>query len=358
MIMAIFNYFTASRLEQKKEVELNSFLKLSLLIPARNEAHNLPSLLSAVLQSQPPPHEIIVLDDNSADDTFKVATEILKASSIPFQILRGAAWSPNLRVTGKNYACSQLARAATGNVFLFCDADVIPSSSAVGKTLQILTHFNCAGVSALPAQITTGLRERLTLPWIMQLPLTTLLPLGLGWRTRFKSLQMANGQWLAVHRSRYEEVGGHQALGLNVVEDLWLARLLADKHRGGLIPALSANDISVKMYSSWDETREGFAKNIIQIYGGSRWFFSLGVFVWIGLFSFPLWGLTINPLAAILGGGLILTIRLINGALFRNSNRDLLSHFQSLFWLSQLCVNAIRVHGTAKTQWKGRNVSF
>lgn len=356
--LAVFNIFTVARLESEKDAPRGSQLRLSVLIPARNEAHNLKALLPALLNSRIQPYEIILLDDNSDDETSAVARQILEKASTPFRILRGDSWSRDLGLTGKSHACWQLAEAASGDIFLFCDADVLPSQNAIGRTLNFLSRAECAGLSGLPKQITCGERERLTLPWIVQIPLLTLLPLSFGWRSRFPSLQMANGQWLAVHRDRYEEVGGHRALGGDLLDDVALARRLADRHRGGLVPVLSVLDLSVKMYLNWDDMRQGFSKNIVQMYGGTRAIFSLCLFAWVALFSFPLWGLFFNPSAALAGAILILAIRLFACSLFQERRSDLWAHARSLFWLVTLGANAVRTYGTARIQWKGRDVSF
>ena len=357
-VIVVLNFAMAARLGFESETPLGSSIRLSVLIPARNEEQNLKVLLPALLASNVRPHEILVLDDSSEDGTRKVAEQILESSQMPFQILTGEPWNQSLGLTGKIHACAQLAEAATGDALLFCDADVVPSENAIGKTISFLNRVHCAGMSALPRQITCGQRERLTLPWVMQIPLVTLLPLWLGWRTDFQSLQMANGQWLAVRRERYEEAGGHRALGPDVLDDMALARRLTDARRGGLVPVLSCEDLSVQMYRDWPQMLQGFSKNIVQMYGGTRVVFSLCLALWVALFSFPVWGLFLNPYAALAGAILILVIRLLASSLFQEPVRDLTSHLQSLYWLVILGVNAVQKRGRVAIQWKGRDVTF
>jgi cellulose synthase/poly-beta-1,6-N-acetylglucosamine synthase-like glycosyltransferase len=47
--------------------------KVSVLVPARNEAVNLPRLLPSLLGQDYPNLEIILLDDHSTDNTLQVA---------------------------------------------------------------------------------------------------------------------------------------------------------------------------------------------------------------------------------------------------------------------------------------------
>ena len=49
---------------------------LSVIIPARNEAHNITSLLGSLDRQTFPLHEIIVVDDGSSDATAVVAEQM------------------------------------------------------------------------------------------------------------------------------------------------------------------------------------------------------------------------------------------------------------------------------------------
>ncbi|RYD99021.1 MAG: glycosyltransferase family 2 protein [Sphingobacteriales bacterium] len=64
--------------------------------------------------------EIIILDDHSVHCTLGVCQSFANTDS-RFKVLQGTALSAGC--LGKNYACRQLADKATGNFFLFVDAD-------------------------------------------------------------------------------------------------------------------------------------------------------------------------------------------------------------------------------------------
>lgn len=84
--------------------------KLSIILPARNEAQGLRKLLPALGQHYPDA-ELVVVNDGSADETISVCTQHkVKVVSHPYTIGNGAAVK-----TG--------ARAATGEVLVFMDAD-------------------------------------------------------------------------------------------------------------------------------------------------------------------------------------------------------------------------------------------
>jgi len=90
---------------------------LSVVIPAFNEARRLPATLARVgehLAAQGRPHEILVVDDGSADGTADVA----RAGGVDVRVLRH---EPN---RGKGYAVRRGMLAATGARRLMTDADL------------------------------------------------------------------------------------------------------------------------------------------------------------------------------------------------------------------------------------------
>jgi glycosyltransferase involved in cell wall biosynthesis len=83
---------------------------LTIILPAKNEARSLENLLPQ-LKQQMPDAEIIVIDDGSTDDTIKVCkSNQVRVISHPYSKGNGAAIK-----TG--------ARAASGEVLIFMDAD-------------------------------------------------------------------------------------------------------------------------------------------------------------------------------------------------------------------------------------------
>ncbi|WP_337054511.1 glycosyltransferase family 2 protein [Pseudoxanthomonas sp. USHLN014] len=85
-------------------------MKISVILPAKNEAGGLPKTLAA-LRSLLPDSEIIVSDDGSTDETAKLALEAgAKVVSSPYSMGNGAA-------------IKRGTRAARGDVLVFMDAD-------------------------------------------------------------------------------------------------------------------------------------------------------------------------------------------------------------------------------------------
>jgi chlorobactene glucosyltransferase len=361
--LSIVNYYTAFRL---RSVKLESFSELptaSVLIPARNEAHNLVHLIPSLISSTYHKFEILLLDDESDDQTDVIAEKLLASSSLSYQVLKGQPLSgAHSEFSGKNWACHQLAQKAKGEVLIFCDADVVISSEAIERTLILLQQNpKASGLSGLPTVISSGILEQLVIPWIMQIPLTMSLPLAFAWNWKLESMQMANGQWLAIKKSAYEILGGHQALGRTILEDIQLAQDLVKKSTGGMIPVLATEDIQVSMYSNWNSMLTGFSKNLIQIYGGKPFNFIFLLLVLNMIFFYPFWvpgGLNLH---LGLGISFIFIIRFCAARLFGQSFfQSILQFF--LIWPSLLVLNVFSIlvlknYFYQNTYWKGRKIN-
>ncbi len=109
---------------KRVKVVKNNMSCLSIIIPARNEERNLTFLLES-LQLQNATFEVIVVDDNSTDDTEMVAkafgVKVVHPGALP------AGW------LGKSWACWNGAREAKGSVLLFLDADITIEKDGIEK---------------------------------------------------------------------------------------------------------------------------------------------------------------------------------------------------------------------------------
>ncbi len=235
---------------------------VSLLIPARNEAHNLPETLPGLLKQEV--EEIVLLDDQSTDETAAVVEQFSRQDAR----VRLIAGQPKPEGwMGKTWACHQLAQAARGEVLIFTDADVRWQSEGVRALLALMEQGKAGLVSVYPRQITLSLPERVLLPLIDDVLLCYLpYPLVV---TPFPSAAAANGQVMAFTRLAYQASGGHWAVRGEVLEDVRLAQK-TKAARQRIAVALGGSLIAVRMYHSLGEIVEGLGKNLIEFHARSR----------------------------------------------------------------------------------------
>lgn len=272
-IIALSNLLTLRRLGRYPP--LSSFPSVSILVPARNEGGNITPCLRTLLAQSYSDYEVIVLDDNSIDGTARELA-LLKAEEKRLIVLQGEALPPGW--IGKQWACYQLAHAAQGELLLFTDADTRHHPETLAQAVAALQAEKTDLLTAFVSAETKTWSERLSLP-ILNWSILSFLPLWLVHHLRLPAFSAANGQFMLFRRKAYEQIGGHQSVQANAVEDLALVRrLIAHGLRWRLVNGQS--QIRCRMYHNWREVFEGFGKNLFPAFGYNV---SLFLFVWLWL---------------------------------------------------------------------------
>jgi glycosyltransferase involved in cell wall biosynthesis len=251
----------------------------SLLVPARDEGHRLRRTLLGLLKQ--PAHEILVLDDESGDGTADVVRELSKVDG-RLRLLAGEPRPPGW--IGKNWACHQLALEATGDLLVFCDADVALRPGALPAIWAQIARQGAQVFSVFPRQAAGTLGERMFVPLIDE-NLLAFLPYPLL-SLPIPAAAAANGQVLAFTREAYQAVGGHAAVAGEIVEDLALARL---SRRIGLKLglALGGDLISARMYDGYWASVRGFGKSIRSAHGGNDFLLAASAIAHLAAYSLP-----------------------------------------------------------------------
>jgi len=268
LTVTLVNFFTAPML--RRSFKRKTFPRVSVLVPARNEEQNIGSCLQGLSKQDYPNYEIIVLDDFSEDRTAAIVREAaLKDGRIKYH--HGLPLPPDW--TGKNWACFQLSQLASGEVYIFTDADNHHAPFAITHTIGYMLTYQLGLLSAFPQQETISPSEKLVVP-MMDMFVYGTLPLWLTYRAPFPSLAAANGQWLAVTKQAYQKVGGHEAVRNQLVEDTELARRAKQQHIKILTTA-GTDTVFCRMYHSTKEVWQGFSKNFYGLTGYNAIVFSV-----------------------------------------------------------------------------------
>lgn len=149
LAVVVYNYFTAPLVE--KGESRNNIMKISILVPARNEEKNIGRCLDSLLKLNYKNFEIIVLDDNSEDNTTAIASAYMQRDR-RVRVIKGASLPEGW--LGKNFACSQLYMAAKYNHLLFIDADVFLSEDALSAAVSLYISKKADMLSIFPTGTT------------------------------------------------------------------------------------------------------------------------------------------------------------------------------------------------------------
>ncbi|MBD3880488.1 glycosyltransferase [Phormidium tenue FACHB-886] len=243
---------------------------VAVIIPAYNEAENIETCVTSVLQSTPLSKETLqvwVIDDQSSDATWTIVQSLQDPR---LKLLPGKPKPTGETWVGKSWACTQAAEQATGDYLLFIDADVRLQAGAIETVVQQAQTDAADLLSCGPALECGCFSEWLVQPLILSIIMVAY---------DFESVNdpksenaFAAGPFMLFRRSAYEQIGGHRAVAAQVVEDLALAQLI--KRSGLKLKMLGGSNLaSLRMYRSGAALWEGWTKNMYL--GVQRNFFAL-----------------------------------------------------------------------------------
>lgn len=229
--------------------------KLSLVMPARNEAAQLEAALASKIASTYPNLELVLVDDRSTDETGAIAD-------------RFATMDPRLKVVhlhelppgwlGKVHAMAKGFDACTGEFVLFSDADIVIEPGtlerAVGEAdrrqLDFLTIFPTMRISGLllTASLATMFRILVlfTRPWAVRDPRS--------------SAYMGVGAFNLVRRSALAKTKGLEWLRMETGDDVTLGWMM--KRSGAACDVfLGGRDVHLEFYPSFGTMMRAVEKN-------------------------------------------------------------------------------------------------
>jgi chlorobactene glucosyltransferase len=242
-----------------------SGVPVSVIIPARNEADSIETVVRSILATTYDELELLVVDDRSSDDTPAIV-ERLAASDSRLRLIHGAELPAGWY--GKPWACVQGYREARGDILLFTDADTRHAPELLAHAVGGLEQSGAGLLTVSPRQLCLTFWERLVMPQIWLLLGLRYHPRRVNRSTRPRDV-IANGQFILVRRDAYERAGTHEAVRGEVAEDLALAQAFVARGER-LHFAFAETLMETRMYQGLAHLVEGWSKNVYL--GGRRSF--------------------------------------------------------------------------------------
>lgn len=231
---------------------------VSVIVPARNEAAHIAPCVRAILASEYPALEVIVIDDHSTDGTAERARQAANgdlrltiASPPPLE----SGW------LGKQWACHRGAALARGAYLLFTDADVRHAPDLHARLVRASVANDADLVSVAGFQETHTFWERVVQPFVFAILAQWYGGPGAVNRSRSPRRKIANGQCLLFRRTAYDAFGGHETVRGKPAEDLAFAQQMTARGQR-IFLTLGQQQMSTRMYASLRDIIEGWGKNV------------------------------------------------------------------------------------------------
>ncbi len=214
LIKSMIDSFRLTPYLDKFENTSKSYPKVSIILPARNEEEFIGKCLDSLIKQDYKNYEIIVIDDSSEDATGKIISEYAKKDS---KIVPVSARPKLDGWMGKNWACMEGFKKATGELLLFTDADTEHAENIITLAVTHLNSFDLDALSAIPKMLTFDFWTNITLPMI-----STFL------HTRFSALNVNDpkkktgyffGSFFIIKKETYQKVGMHEGVKHEIIED-------------------------------------------------------------------------------------------------------------------------------------------
>jgi len=323
---------------------------VSILIPARNEQDNILTLLQSIHKQDYHNYEVIILDDNSDDNTYQICADFA-AVHPRFKVIKGdelpAGW------LGKNFACYQLAHQAKGSFLLFLDADEQIESGLINSAVHRMYLRKLGLLSLFTNQDMRSVGELSTVP-LMHYLLLNLLPLQLVYLIKNPGVAAASGQFMLFDAAVYNDNNWHEQVKDKVVEDVEIMKLIkANSYNGEAL--LANNMISCRMYKSYNEAVTGFSKNFLAAFNYSILGLLIYVLFIIGGPMIIMMTLDFN-LIFFMAGLILLTRVMISLSAKQNAWYNIILHPVQMINLTLIAFLAIQKHLTKTNVWKGRRL--
>jgi chlorobactene glucosyltransferase len=227
---------------------------VSILIPARNEEENIKKCIDSLIVQDYKNIEILVLDDNSTDNTAEIVKDLAKNYRF-LKLIKGEPLKK--RWTGKNYACYQLFKKSKGGYLFFTDADTVHEKNSVSSAIACLLKEKLDILSACPRQMMNSFHERMVIGLTnFQLLIPPLVFLK---KSKIPIFGSGIGSLMLAKRKSYTAIGGHKRIKGSCIEDTSISKLFIKMGYKFMI-FNGVKVYSTSLYKNFRDIYDGFCR--------------------------------------------------------------------------------------------------
>ena len=271
LIFSMYKSFTKTPYLDKFEDSSNQTPKVSIILPARNEEKFIGKCLESFVNQDYKNYEIMAIDDSSDDKTWEIIEKYAKNSDkvVPIK----AAPKPDGWM-GKNWACVEGFKRASGDLLLFTDADTTYSKKVLSLAVAHLLSEKLDVLTVIPRLLCLDSITKITLPM-----LSTFL------HSRYSALNVNNpkkgigyffGSFFIIKKEIYEKIGTHEKVKHEIIEDGALGKIT--KESGFCLKMVRGEHLLDAVYSrSPKEMWNGLERLMVPLYHQNR-SYAVGVF--------------------------------------------------------------------------------
>lgn len=345
--------------------------KVSIIVPARNEASQIKQCLESLSQQSYPTalFEIILIDDHSTDSTVDIAN----SASIPnLKIISLANHTLDTTHSFKKQGITLGVKQSSGDIIVTTDADC-----TMGKDwlTTIVSKFENADTKATTSTVLFTSPDNRLLTKFQQLDMLGMMAVTNACH-HYQWAAMANGANLAYRKDTFYEVNGfegseHIASG----DDMFLIQKIIEKYPDSIrfIP-YSSSVVYTQPVDTWEKliqqrirwaTKSKQFKTpsfwaILLIVGGTQAFLTFSFVLWIGSLVFSIccrWD-SATFICLFLGKGIMDYVMLRKVSNYYDEHFSFLDFAKCLFiHIGYFPYIGFKSFFTKKYTWKGRKVS-
>ena len=239
---------------------------LTVIVPARDEAANIAATLNSLLAQDYPNLQILAVDDRSTDETGAIIDTIASGHPTRLRALHIAELPSGW--LGKTHALAFAARHAIAlhhpDYLLFTDADVFFEPTILRRSLALAVTTQADHFVTFPTPLVKTLGEGTLLSYLGVMGLWATRP----WRvSNPKALRdsVGIGAFNLLRTTAYQQLGGFDALRMQILEDITLARrvkLAGLRQRVAIAPGM----VTLHWASGALGIVNGMAKNLFAVF--------------------------------------------------------------------------------------------